>query len=172
MSFNENDLVISTRSFYLICTHRDATFGRIENCRRALILKTRSFYSAISIAFLLAVSVIAARAQTADEQDAAGRAFYAADKYAEAIDAFTKEIALDPSRWAAYYSRGLSRMYAKDRDGAIVDLTKTIELAPNYVGSYFWRCSLRRQKKDPDGIKTKIVKRAWECNFLKAPRLG
>jgi tetratricopeptide (TPR) repeat protein len=59
-----------------------------------------------------------------------GEQFMTQGKYAEAADAYTKAIALDPANASAYQRRGSARRNLKDYPNALADYNKAVELDP------------------------------------------
>jgi Tetratricopeptide repeat len=66
-----------------------------------------------------------------------GKELILAGKYAEAIDALTKSIALNPADDAAYNSRGVAFAYSHEYGKAIDDYNRAIELNPEGDGAYY-----------------------------------
>ena len=68
-----------------------------------------------------------------------GDAFMDGGKYNQAIDDYSKAIALKPNYTKAYYARGTLFMRNKKFDQAEYDFNKALELNPNYSEVYFNR---------------------------------
>jgi tetratricopeptide (TPR) repeat protein len=64
---------------------------------------------------------------------------FAEGKYPEAVEAYTKAIALFDVNEYAYYNRGNAYRKLKDYKSAIADLTKAIQLNPQNTFSYLYR---------------------------------
>jgi tetratricopeptide (TPR) repeat protein len=73
---------------------------------------------------------------SANEWLSKARKFYEANAYQDAIDAFSKAIALDPKNVYAYHGRGIAYVLSAKDQQAINDFTKLIELDPKDAGGY------------------------------------
>ncbi|KAH9836505.1 TPR-like protein [Rhodofomes roseus] len=72
----------------------------------------------------------------AEKLKAEGNAKMSAKQYSEAIDAYTKAIALDPTN-AVYYSNRAAAYSSKEQHSeATLDAQKAIEVDPNFVKAY------------------------------------
>ncbi|MFQ5335423.1 MAG: tetratricopeptide repeat protein [Flavobacteriales bacterium] len=60
-------------------------------------------------------------------------------KYEEAIEAYTKAIALRPGYAKAWFNRGLTKGKMKDYQGAIADHSRAIESDPGFAEPYHYR---------------------------------
>jgi tetratricopeptide (TPR) repeat protein len=68
-----------------------------------------------------------------------GYTYLAAEKYQDAINAYTRAIELDPKFAPAYNNRGVSYNVLGNHNQAIADHTRAIELNPKDAGAYFVR---------------------------------
>ena len=88
--------------------------------------------------------------QKAREHFERGKAFYKAEDYDQAIEAYTQAIQLDPEQAEYYYERGESYFGKRDYDRCIADDTKAIELDPDNGFYYQQRGNVYTWKKDYD----------------------
>ena len=72
-------------------------------------------------------------------------------RIAEAIDALTKAIDLNPSSATALNARGYGYLRQRKLDLALVDISKAITLNPRYGNAYFNRAAIRKLNGDRDG---------------------
>lgn len=76
---------------------------------------------------------------TATEWYEKGRASLQSGQYREAIEAFTKALALDPKYAVAYRNRGNAHSQLGNYQQAVTDYGKALILDPNFVAAYYNR---------------------------------
>lgn len=79
------------------------------------------------------------RPEYADAYNNRGTLYGRSGKYQQAIDDFTKSIAINPQDANTYFNMGISYNGMGDLQQAIMTYTKAIELAPGHVAAYFNR---------------------------------
>ncbi|TIA91396.1 hypothetical protein E3P99_01113 [Wallemia hederae] len=72
----------------------------------------------------------------ADELKAQGNALMSAQKYKEAIDAYTQAIELHPTNKILYSNRAAAYSQAGDQDASIADAKKALEIDPAFARAY------------------------------------
>ncbi|WP_416667170.1 tetratricopeptide repeat protein [Egbenema bharatensis] len=77
-----------------------------------------------------------------------GDQFSQAEQWAEAIDAYTQAIELDPNNADTYYNRGLAYHNQGDSQAALADYSEAIELDPNYSFAYNNRGNIHYDQGD------------------------
>jgi tetratricopeptide (TPR) repeat protein len=97
-----------------------------------------------------AVAVAPTRSLSAFEWFSKGYTLYQQGKLADAIQAYTSAIELDPRYVDAYNNRGVVYKYASEYERAIADYTKAIALKPDYADAYFNRGVAYRHTGEPD----------------------
>lgn len=76
------------------------------------------------------------------------------DAHGEALPWFEAAVARDPRHAPAFYTRGTTRLYLGDMDGARADLERAIALAPHFAHAH-WRLSQLRGG-DPTDARRRI----------------
>jgi tetratricopeptide (TPR) repeat protein len=82
-----------------------------------------------------------------------GRELATQKNYPEAINSFSKAIALNPKHSLAYVRRGLAYLNSEAYDLAIYDYTKAIELKPDTALFYGFRGDVKGLKRDYEGAR-------------------
>jgi signal transduction histidine kinase len=59
------------------------------------------------------------------------------NRAAEAVEAFDRALAADPTLERAWFHRGTARFLAGDREGAVADLERAVEAEPGFVFAHF-----------------------------------
>lgn len=86
--------------------------------------------------------------ETARAHRSAGDQFFADELYIEAIEAYTKAIAVNPYDRVAWYNRAVSYSRLEDTDAAIHDLSRIIALDDGFVAAYFLRGAYHYELED------------------------
>ncbi|MHB8259600.1 MAG: tetratricopeptide repeat protein [Bacteroidia bacterium] len=87
-------------------------------------------------------------AQTAQEYYLFGNKKHFSADYKGAIADYNKSLALNPTDWNVFFSRGLAKYHLKDYKGALVDYNKAIELNSTYEKAYFHRGNCKQTLGD------------------------
>ena len=82
---------------------------------------------------------------------AKGRQLLQDGQYAEAVQALTQALQLDPKLPRAYNARGYAHLMLKQYADAIADFDEAIRLQPAYENAYTNRAVARRMKGDNAG---------------------
>ena len=77
--------------------------------------------------------------------------FKGTESHEDAIEDYTKAIAIEPNSVFAYRLRGDSKSKLGDYQGAIDDYTKAIDIEPNKAYLYNYRASAKRKLGDNEG---------------------
>ena len=77
--------------------------------------------------------------------------FRGTKNYEDAIEDYTKAIAIEPNSVFAYRLRGDSKSKLGDYQGAIDDYTKAIDIEPNKAYLYNYRSESKRKLGDNEG---------------------
>ena len=80
-----------------------------------------------------------------------GRKLMEQGKLAEAVDALTKAIQLDPKMALAYNARGYAHYRLREYSAAIADYDEAIQLDPKYANAYLNRGAAKRAAGDKPG---------------------
>jgi len=80
-----------------------------------------------------------------------GKAHLERKEYTQAIDEFTKAIAIKPKASQPWHNRGVVRRLSGDPQGAIADFTVALELSPNDAKALFKRGLCKSELRDWKG---------------------
>jgi len=87
--------------------------------------------------FLLSIFVmLPCRSTGAEDYFEQGLVFLQAQKYDQAIEAFSRTLEIIPHDFEAYNNRGIAWLYKGDSDRAIDDFTKSLDINPGYFQAY------------------------------------
>ncbi len=101
-----------------------------------LFLKTRERMAGTAPAPAPAASSSKVDKEAAEKEKEKGNKFVTTKKYDEAIEAYGRAIALNPSNAVYYSNRAAAYSFNGDHPSAIIDAEKAIEVDPKFVKAY------------------------------------
>jgi tetratricopeptide (TPR) repeat protein len=99
-----------------------------------------------------------AAARNAASYHALGRELIQQEKFADAIQALTQAIQINPALPLAYNARGYAHFRLKQFTEAIADFDQAIQLDPKYGNAYLNRGSAKRAAGDKPGGDEDLAK--------------
>jgi Flp pilus assembly protein TadD len=96
--------------------------------------------------------------KSATSYHALGRELIQQEKFADAIQALSQAIQINPSMALAYNARGYARFRLKQFSEAIADFDQAIKLDPKYANAYLNRGSAKRAAGDKAGSDEDLAK--------------
>ncbi len=123
--------------------------GRFQNAYiwlRHRIGRSESMTLLLRVAAVVcALSASVSAQSTAEDWRQKGNALYSDKKFAEAIKAYDRSIALDPNNPKSYVGRGSSYKGLNQTRQSLENYNRAIELDPNYSNAYMNRAGLHYQ---------------------------